>query len=65
MPNSSTTNREFDQLHDMMREGFAGLNDRLDTLNGRTRKIEISSAVQWMLWVLLGSALTLLVSLVH
>ena len=31
---------ELDRLYDTMRDGFAGINARLDVINGRTRKNE-------------------------
>lgn len=36
---------DFNQLRDDMLRGFAGLNTRLDTLNGRTRETETQLAV--------------------
>ena len=55
MPDSPSI-REFDGLADQLKEGFDGVHARLDTLNHRTRKVEISVAVQWMLWIIVGSA---------
>jgi hypothetical protein len=34
---------EFDRLYEHIDNGFRGVHDRLDTLNGRTRKIEVDS----------------------
>ncbi len=39
----------------------SGINSRLDTLNSRTRKLEASVAVHWILWCLLGAILLPLV----
>lgn len=55
MPNSPVTHDEFFRAIDGVNNGIAGIHSRLDQLNGRTRKIEVSSAVQWMLWVLAGA----------
>lgn len=56
---------EWLEAHRILREDIQGVNNRLDTLNSRTRKNEVSSAVQWVLWIIVGaSALALLPLLV-
>jgi hypothetical protein len=37
--------RELDQIHQTLRDGFAGIHERLDALNGRTRAVETEVAV--------------------
>lgn len=36
---------DLDTLYTEVRDGFLGIHTRLDQLNGRTREIEVSSAV--------------------
>lgn len=49
-------------IKDDMREGLSGVHQRLDTLNGRTRKVETSTSIQWFLWVMVGASLLALLS---
>ena len=49
--------RELDEIKTLIE----GVNARLDKLNARTRKLELKVAVQWMLWFLAGSLVTLFV----
>lgn len=51
---------EFYHAMGELKSGIGGVNERLDVLNGRTRKVEIATAVQWMLWVLAGASLGIL-----
>lgn len=46
---------EFYRAIDDLRQRINGINERLDLLNGRTRKTEVKVAVQWMLWVIAGA----------
>lgn len=40
------TRAEFERLYQRLDAGFNGIDDRLDTLNGRTRKVETSDVEQ-------------------
>lgn len=48
------TDRILDALADV-RADIKGVNDRLDTLNSRTRKVEQKVFAQWILWTALGA----------
>lgn len=37
--------KDWDRLYDLLRDGFEGVHDRLDQLNGRTRTVENKVAV--------------------
>ena len=52
--------RELDEMRHDLRDGFGGINKRLDILNSRTRKLEIKQAVIWFILCILGSICTLL-----
>lgn len=62
MPLVNPLDREqlFRELGDI-KGAVDGVNERLDTLNSRTRKLEIKVAVQWMLWFLTGTVLSFFV----
>ena len=38
-------NKEWDRLYDLLKDGFDGVHNRLDQLNGRTRTVESKVAV--------------------
>ena len=44
MMNQGPSREEFERLYTSMDAGFKGIHDRLDTLNGRTGKGEVSDA---------------------
>lgn len=46
---------EFYRAVDDIKELVGGINGRLDTLNGRTRRAEIKIAIMWVLWFIVGS----------
>lgn len=62
MPLVNPLDREqlFRELSDI-KSLIEGVNERLDKVNGRIRTLELKVAVQWMLWFLAGTAVTLFV----
>ena len=45
------------ELKDDVRADVKGVQERLDRLNSRTRKVETGLAVQWVLWCIAGAVL--------
>ena len=45
------------ELKDDVQADVKGVQDRLDRLNSRTRKVETGLAVQWVLWCIAGAIL--------
>lgn len=58
------SHQDLDNLADKIEASIVrmetGINDRLDKLNGRTRKVEIATSVQWILWIVTGGAVTII-----
>lgn len=54
--------RELGDIKVNQHDGFQGINDRLDTLNSRTRKLETKVAIMWFLWVATGTVVMALIT---